>query len=494
MPALREVFAVFGVQFDSRQMLAGAKNVDALAKRLGDFSRVVMGGYVAKSIVQFVTRSADMARTVGRSARAVDMSTDAWQEWSYAALQSGVQGQNLVRGLQNLSRSAVEAQRRGGAARAEMIRLGALDTAGELRPTGDMIEAVAGSIAALPTHAERAATVMRLFGGRMGRDLIPLFSRGPEGLARLREEFRTLGGGLPPEMIERSQEFGRALRQWQVSSQTLRAQFALAFLPTLTAVLSKIARFTGELRRIPGFADLVMRGLQLVGIVAAAVAVRAAVAWAASIWPLLLAAAALAVLYLTFNEIRHTLDGQNTALQEMIDHLLGVGATAEMIQGLRDAWLGLHLAIYETRVSLAELFGLEPPEVPRSLEGIARPVPEYATERGVGGPSPKRRIGPPRIAEAKLEAARGPGRHGPAEAAPSRAYWLRSGAGRRREVVEMMATARGVRIDARTNNVITVNEAGDPAETQRVVREEIRAANDAQIRNVRARLVPAATR
>ena len=59
----------------------------------------------------------------------------------------------------------------------------------------DRFEAIASSIAALPTEAERAAAAVQIFG-RSGAQLLPLFAGGAEGIAKAREQAEKMGLAL----------------------------------------------------------------------------------------------------------------------------------------------------------------------------------------------------------------------------------------------------------------------------------------------------------
>jgi hypothetical protein len=355
MAALREIFASFGVTFDSRALQRGAASVSAMTQRVMGLGSVLMGGWMARGLVRFVTSSADMARTVGRSARQLGMSNQEFQGWSFAAGQAGVATERFTLGARLMMRNVAMAGRNAGPAENALRRFGITvrNQDGTLKDTSQMLEEVSRAAGTLGTTAERTDLAMQLFG-RSGADLVPLLGRGEDSIVAMRAQFDSLGGGFSDEFIAQSSEFARTQRQWQVAMMGVRSTMATLFLPTFTLVIEAVTGFVRTIRETPAYLDSLKTAVQGIGVVVGLVTAGMAVQWLAATWPILAIVGVIAILGLAVDDLWTTWQGGDSVLRQFIDTLFpgvvdGLDSTdrailqaTDRVYNLAQAFLGLY--------------------------------------------------------------------------------------------------------------------------------------------------------
>jgi hypothetical protein len=107
-------------------------------------------------------------------------------------------------------------------------------------------DAIAASIAALPTEAQRAAAAVQIFG-RAGAQLLPLFAGGAEGIQQAREEAERLGLTLTTVQGQDVEAMNDA---FTLAGQAISGvvQQVVAFLsPAITGVVDQFTQFIGNI-------------------------------------------------------------------------------------------------------------------------------------------------------------------------------------------------------------------------------------------------------
>ena len=84
-----------------------------------------MGGYVARSVIHFVTQSANMGREVARNSRLLGMNTEEYQQYAYAARMSGLDAAAFTRSVSRLGMVAAATAAHTGTLRRQFPALAA---------------------------------------------------------------------------------------------------------------------------------------------------------------------------------------------------------------------------------------------------------------------------------------------------------------------------------------------------------------------------------
>lgn len=169
------------------------------------------GAFVASIAVQKVIEvtkaGLEYASSLGEQAQQLGITTDALQEYRFAATQVGLSSEEMDQALSQLTRRIGEAAS-GGKAQAEAFRkLGVSleDASGNALEAGEAIPKIADGLQKIASPAERAAILMDLFG-RSGQKLEPLLAGGSAAVNGLRDAAHKLGAVLSPDLINRADE------------------------------------------------------------------------------------------------------------------------------------------------------------------------------------------------------------------------------------------------------------------------------------------------
>lgn len=196
----------------------------------GVISTVVVGG-----LKSLVLSSIEAASAVDDTSQRLQISTDNFQKYSYAAKLAGLSNEELE--------SAI-------------TKLNAKIAAGDLKykSTTEAIDSIADAVQNAGSDFERAAIVNDAFGAKMGSKLIPLLSQGSEGLRRLGDEAERTGNVIGGDIIQKTAKLGDDL---DVLFSTIRNNIQGGFLESLVGE-------AGDLRDVfadPNFA----KNMQAVG-------------------------------------------------------------------------------------------------------------------------------------------------------------------------------------------------------------------------------------
>jgi hypothetical protein len=215
-------------------------------------------------------------------------------------------------------------------------------------------DAIASSIAALPTEAERAAAAVAIFG-KAGAQLLPLFAGGAEGIAQARAEAERFGLTLTNMQGQNVEAMNDAFTRAQQAIQGVIGQIVAYLAPAIEAVTTAFSDFIGSVGGanigqaigealmqgamfFAGIADYVIQNLG--GIFEYAAAVGAA--WATG-WDLGgRVASALYGAFKLFEFIGNTMAGTFFAIISGFAKLLG--DAADWIPGMQGAADSLHAA------------------------------------------------------------------------------------------------------------------------------------------------------
>lgn len=137
--------------------------------------------------------------------------------------------EELSQHYQDLNQKVTEA---GGAF--ERYGVALTSAGGKARDPIAIFKDVADQIAAIPDPADRAARAVELFGRRIGPDLVPLLSKGAEGIERISRDLQKQGLILSPAQIGVGVEMNRAVGQLQFSITRLKDSIGLLFAPQFT--------------------------------------------------------------------------------------------------------------------------------------------------------------------------------------------------------------------------------------------------------------------
>lgn len=240
---------------------------------------LIAGGLAAKGLSEAVDSVDAVSREVLKVQRVTGESAEGASKLRFEAQQSGVSIDKLATGLGILSSKGVKLDELG---------IGLKKADGAARPFNDVLGDIAERIASLPAGQERVDLARQLFG-RGGADLLPLLSRGREGLEALQKAAEDFGVVLSQDTLDNVKRNIVATRQWQATWEGLRLEVGNEVLPAVTAIAEGATMVGKAISDIPGLGTLVSdvaivgAGLGIVGggaTLAVAAATKVKATWA----------------------------------------------------------------------------------------------------------------------------------------------------------------------------------------------------------------------
>jgi hypothetical protein len=185
------------------------KGINGIKKGLLAVSVAVTGA--AATLGLMVKSAADEAMELSKLSDKTGLSTDALQEWAYAAKAVGGDAKSIQNDLLGLQQRFVGT---GKSAEKSLMSL------------ADSFSKMSGSQAQIQGKA---------WG--LSDDTIQLLRKGRDGIEALKKEAHQLGGIIPAEGIKRAAEFKKKLGELQFAFHGITSQVAIAMIPALSRVL-----------------------------------------------------------------------------------------------------------------------------------------------------------------------------------------------------------------------------------------------------------------
>lgn len=324
---LREILARFGIAVDTTQLTRANAGIAGAIGSLRTLGGLLAGAVIVRGFARFIGDMIQAGDETAKTSRALGISADALQAWTFAAERSGVESTALVNGLRRLQRNIVDASEGVDTAQRAFRDLGVSfeDNQGQVREVLDILPELADGFGTLATDTQRSARAQQLFG-RSGAQLLPFFAEGSEGLEELLQRFRRLGGGFGARFLENAEEAQDALSDFDLAMRGLKSTIAVDILPAITRFATSTAELVADISDATEGTSFWR--LVLVGLGAAATAAGIALI-AAFIGPIVAVAkiglVILGLILIIDDFITH-IEGGESAVGNLIDELQGTGA------------------------------------------------------------------------------------------------------------------------------------------------------------------------
>jgi hypothetical protein len=151
---------------------------------------------------------------IAMMSRRLGLSTDQFQEWSYAAKKANIDQETFNSSMGKLSKGAAEAAAGQGEALVAFNALGisVRDQSGHLKGLDKLLPAVADKLGMVKNQNLRNALAAKLFG-REGMKLNDLFNDGASGLAAMAAEAHKVGAVMSPDDIKLASQFDDGMKE-----------------------------------------------------------------------------------------------------------------------------------------------------------------------------------------------------------------------------------------------------------------------------------------
>ncbi len=245
----------------ARQTDSIGRSAAGAAKKIATIGAAYAAIRGAMSLVRMVKESLAFADSIGKTAAKLSISTDALQEFRFAAEQSGVATTALDMGFQRFARRAQEAQAGTGEAKDAIKELGLalFDSAGNARRAEDLfadaMEALAGTDA-----TRRLRLAFKLFDSE-GVALINL----ADNFDALRQKARDMGVVMDRDIIANAEESKAKLDALSASIKKETVEAFVALAPVIEMGARAFRMFAidvgNAVRRLKDLDDLVLSEL-----------------------------------------------------------------------------------------------------------------------------------------------------------------------------------------------------------------------------------------
>lgn len=199
-----------------------------------------------QGLVRFGQAQADVVDNASKMASRLGMTYAEFSGLSLAADLAGVSMESIGTASQKAEIAFARAASGSKVASAAFGALGlSVADLNGLSPA-ERFDAIASSIAALPTEAERAAAAVQIFG-RSGAALLPLFAGGAEGIAQARQEAERLGLALTDAQGQDVEAMNDSFTMAAKAIQGVVQQVVAYLAPAVTGVVEQFTTFIGDI-------------------------------------------------------------------------------------------------------------------------------------------------------------------------------------------------------------------------------------------------------
>jgi hypothetical protein len=346
---LREILAKFGIQFDNKALVAGNASIQSAIGSLHTFGKALVGGLAVFGIGRMVDHMAEWGDELKDTSGKLGISANDLLEWRHAAGQSGASAETLTGALAKLQKNAFEASTGSKEMAKDFKRLGVevKKPNGTLKTGSELMQEVGAALGALENPSEKVALAMSLLG-RSGKELLPLFNEGAEGMEGMRKEARDLFGDIT-DFVNNADNAKDAEGRFNLSLLALKVIFVRDIIPIVARAYNGFTNLIKGISWLSRETRFFTAVLTTLGGVITVLAVRklSMLGWAwvkAFLVPIgiaLLAAVAIGFVVLVVDDLIAMFTGGRSVIAEFIDSLFGVGAASNFVHGTKDAFEGL---------------------------------------------------------------------------------------------------------------------------------------------------------
>jgi hypothetical protein len=266
--ALREILAVFGVEFDGKELEKGNAQVDQGIASLKQFGAILAGAFTLDKVKDFALGMVQQADAIGDQAARLGISTKALQEWQFAAQFADLSGEALDGIFTKLSVSAFKAEEGAKALTGvyKELNVEVENADGTFKTAGQLFEETGVALSGMADKTKATALAMQLFGRGNAQKVLQLFKDGAPGIKQLREEFEALGGAFDESFLEKAGEIDDQMHRLNVSWTTAKVRIAGVLLPAVKAITEALTMVSKWFAKTSKDTNIVEAGFVLLGI------------------------------------------------------------------------------------------------------------------------------------------------------------------------------------------------------------------------------------
>lgn len=358
--ALRELVASFDIRVGGLNQLTtlnrGLEQSKAgLLGNIGMFSTLgtaIASAFAVRKISDFFKSQTELGEELRANAAMLGINTDDLQKWQYATQMSGVSVGMFTRSLEHLQHSIGQL----GIEQDKMLqqsfsKLGVQmkDAHGKSRALTDVLLDTADAFSKMNDQSERVAVARNIFG-RAGAEILPLLQKGKQGIKELTDEAQRNGLILGTDWVEAAKNTAVEEHKLEWSWRAAKATIAQELFPTFRNFVDMVTKGVGWFKELAKHTTVVssaltglsvLTGIKLFGSMSKLLGLSKGGGFLSNLFgigKLALIIAAIAVLYLAWDDLFALFTGKKSEIGDLIDQVYGKGQSTKDISDLQAAW------------------------------------------------------------------------------------------------------------------------------------------------------------
>ena len=215
-----------------------------------------LGGAVKDAVAEVGAMGDD----IDKSSQKLGLSSDTYQELSYAMERSGASIDDVSKGMKNITNAIAGTQDGVKGASSDFDKLGVslTNADGSMKSSEQVLMDSIDALSSMSDETQRNALANDIFG-KSYQELSPLLNSGSDGIKDLMQEAQDYGMVMSGDAVDASAKYADSLNRMQGTVTGLKNNLLGAFLPSLTDVIDG---FTDLARGSDGAEDKIKTGVQ----------------------------------------------------------------------------------------------------------------------------------------------------------------------------------------------------------------------------------------
>lgn len=344
--ALRELFAKFTTEFDTKPLEKGSGAVDDLWGRVKKLGAALVESAPALALTALAESTVAWGKELVVTSEQVGVSTDALYAWRTAAQFTGLSADDMTTSFRFLQRNAYEASQGSAEAAKAFAAVGVkiTDSNGKLKDGDQLLRDLADGLEKVQDPAKKVALATQILG-RSGARLLPVLKGGSKAIDQLKAELEDLGVELDTSWTQKADEADNEADKFTAVIESLRLKLGRELIPAFKAFYHWATQIVGGFNKMVKGTNALKATLVVLGGIAAALAAKVLVAFAPLVVSTLAWAAAVGAAVLAIDELITLFEGGDTIIGRWIDDNFGAGKSQEWVQQAKVWWEQLSAAV-----------------------------------------------------------------------------------------------------------------------------------------------------
>lgn len=241
---IRELLIAFGVDADTDALDAFDASIDKVKANMDDLvgfaakAAVAVAAFTGALVYQAVA-TGENAELIKEQSAALGITTDAYQELSFAMAGAGIDAEKITVIFSKLAvdQKALADGNEETAKTYALLGISAQEAAAATPE--ELFKRMADGFAGVTDASERLAIASSLFGDRIASKLIPLLSKGSVGLEEMAQQAHDFGVVMSEDAVDAADAFNGQVEVLGLTLEGLRNKIGSAVIPTLTRLADR---------------------------------------------------------------------------------------------------------------------------------------------------------------------------------------------------------------------------------------------------------------